>query len=310
MHRTADKADWSSRWEAYWFAPVPPHSAALLRIAFGTLVLVCLVGLTPVEMFWPANGLAPVPGNSTGIRAWLLDHGLGSFVGRALFIYLAVAAGVTVAGYRSGLAVFATFAGLWLQLRWNHLPLSAAHQVLLAVFFCLLWMETGQVLSVDAWQRARKGIATPLPLAPIWPLRLMRSQISLIYMSSALWKLLYPSWRDGSAGYWVLSQNMFQRFPWTVPSALEPVVPLFTWAILLFELLFPLLVWCRISRRATLVIGLALHFGLWLTLEVGPFSFIMMASYIAFVDPASLARGVRWVSEKPLTIPSSQASTV
>ena len=303
-------AAWGSRWEAYWFAPVAPHSAALIRIMFGGLVLACLAGMTPVEMFWSLNGLAPLPGNPAGIRWWLLDHGFGSLVGHALFVWLAVAATAALVGYKSGLAVLATFAGLWLQPRWNRLPLSSAHQVLLAVFFCLIWMETGQVWSVDAWRRARGPLSTPLPLPVIWPLRLMRFQISVIYMSSALWKLLSPSWRDGSAVHWVLSQNMFQRFPWPVPASVEPVLPLLTWGILAFEFLFPLLIWYRATRTATLVIGLGLHLGLWLTLELGPFSFIMAASYVAFLDPAVVEERLQNTFRNPHTIPSSRTSIV
>ncbi len=129
---------------------------------------------------------------------------------------------------------------------------------------------------------------------PIWPLRLIRCQVSLIYLSSALWKLLYPIWRDGSAVYWALNLNAFHRFPWQLPVAAEPLVVLLTWGTLLFELFFPLLVWFRVTRTPTLLAGLGLHLGLWLTLEIGPFSLVMMASYIAFLDPSRVAR-IRWL---------------
>jgi hypothetical protein len=299
-----------SRWESAWCAEVPPYSAALLRIAFGALALVSLAGLMPVDMFWTLDGLSPIPGNPPGPRAWLMNHGLGTVVGRALFVYSVVAATATLVGYRSGLAVLATFMGLWLQLRWNRLPLSSAHQVLLCVFFCLIWTETGQVWSVDAWRRLRRGLIEPVQSVPIWPLRLICYQISLVYLSSALWKLLYPAWRDGSAVHWVLNLNAFHRFPWPLPTAVEPMLSLATWGIVLFELSFPFLVWRARTRTIALILGLALHIGLWLTLELGPFSFLMVASYIAFLDPHEVAKRLGPPLTKPLTIPSSQTSSV
>jgi hypothetical protein len=179
----------------------------------------------------------------------------------------------------------------------------------LAVFFFLIWTETGQVWSVDAWLRRRRGVTVLRPV-PIWPLRLICYQISLVYLSSALWKLLYPIWRDGSAVYWVLSLNAFHRFPWPLPNAVEPILPVLTWGIVLFELLFPLLVWRPATRTLTLWIGVGLHFGLCLTLELGPFSLVMVGSYIAFLDPHQVAKLLSHLGTRQLTISSSPASAL
>lgn len=282
---SAAPRSWLSRWEAYWFAEVPPHSAALLRIVFGAMALLGLAGLTPIDDFWALDGLSPLPSNPNGPRSWLLEHGLAAWAGRAYFAGSAVAAAAMLLGYRSDLAVLATFMCLWLQTHWNRLPLSSAHQVVMVVLFCLIWTDTGRVWSLDARRRNRPAVGG----IPIWPLRLIRCQVSLIYLSTALWKLLHPVWRDGSAVYWALNLNTFHRFPWTLPVAAEPLVTLLGWSTLLFELSFPVLVWFRRTRVPTLILGVALHLGLWLTLELGPFSWVMVASYIAFLDPHRVA---------------------
>lgn len=36
-------------------------------------------------------------------------------------------------------------------------------------------------------------------------------------------------------------------------------------------------------------INLLLHTGMWLLLEIGPFSIVMLASYLAFLEPRWLA---------------------
>jgi len=279
----------SGRWEAYWFELVPPHVFALLRILFAAVALLSLAGLTPVEMFWSLDGLSPLPSNPSGPRAWLMARGLSAAAGWAFFGYSAVAASAMLVGLRSDAAVLCTFLGLSLQTYWNRLPLSSAHQVELVVLFCLIWTETGRVWSLDARRHTRDGAQDATGL-PIWPLRLIRAQVALIYLSSALWKLSYPAWRDGTAVYWALNLNGFHRFPWPIPVALEPLLPFFTWGTLLFELLFPVLVWFRATRGPVLVMGLGLHLGLWLTLEIGPFSWVMIASYVAFLDPRRVAR--------------------
>jgi hypothetical protein len=257
---------------------IPPHSYALLRIALGAVGLLSLIGLTPIEMYWPLDGLSPPA--SGGVRAWVAGRDLGTLAGTALFVWLACSFTAMTVGLRSDLAVFLSFVGLVAQTHWNSLPLSSAHQVATVLLFCLLWADTGQVWSLDARGRDRP----PQP-APAWPLWLMRAQVAIVYLSSGLHKFAYPTWRDGSAVHWALNLNAFHRFPWPWPASLAPLEALLTWGTLLFELTFWALVLFRRTRPWALIGGVGLHLGLFATLELGPFSLLMVVSYIAFLAP-------------------------
>jgi hypothetical protein len=256
---------------------------ALLRIALGLMGLLSLAGLTPFEMFWPLDGLTPLP--TSGPRAWLASHGYGTIAGWAMFGGLIVAFAAMTVGFWSDLAVLAAFIGLIAQDHWNHNPLSSAHQVMIVTVFCLIWTQTGRVWSLDAYRRGHWSDSEVRVLA--WPLWLMRCQVALIYVSSGLYKLAYPVWRDGSGVHWALNLNTFHRLPWTVPPEAATLVALATWGTLAFELLFPLLILSRRIRPWVLAGGVGLHLGLWVTLELGPFSWVMLASYLSFLDPES-----------------------
>ena len=184
-------------------------------------------------------------------------------------------------GLRSDLAVFLSFLGVVAQTHWNGLPLSSAHQVMTVLLFCLLWAETGAVWSLDARWRGAQA-ANPVPA---WPLWLMRWQVALVYLSSGLYKLASPGWRDGSAVHWAMNLNAFHRFPWPVPARFAAVEALLAWGTLAFELSFWLLVLVPRTRKLALVGGIGLHAGLFATLELGPFSFVMVASYVCYLDP-------------------------
>src|SRR5207244_3229970 len=84
------------------------------------------------------------------------------------------------------------------------------------------WADSGRVWSLDAYFK-RSGNAAERVAA--WPLMLMRCQIGLIYASTALYKLAFPVWRDGSAVHWALSLNTFHRFPWTIPASAAASLP-------------------------------------------------------------------------------------
>ena len=196
---------------------------------------------------------------------------------------IAVFTAMTI-GVRSNGAVLTGLVGLIGQDRWNHIPLSSAHQVMVVLLFCLVWADSGRVWSLDA-RRSNRAHDSGSERVPAWPLLLMRCQIAVIYLSSGLWKISYPMWRDGSAVHWALSLNGFHRPPWPVPAEWAPFIALLTWGTVLFELLFPVLVIFRATRGPVLWGGIGLHLGLLATLELGPFSYLMIASYIAFVDP-------------------------
>jgi hypothetical protein len=278
-----------SRVRAWMAVRIPPHPYALLRILLGVAGLISLVGLTPVGLFWPLDGLVPVPRQGAGVRSWIAHHGLGTAVGTALFGWLLCAFMAITAGFRSDLAVFLGFVGLVAQAYWNPLPLSSAHQVMTVLLFCLLWAETGRVWSLDA-----RWLGPALPASqPAWPLRLMQAQVAIVYLSSGLYKLASPVWRDGTAVHWALNLNIFHRMPWPLPAQLAPLEVLLTWGTLAFELSFWLLVLFRRTRPLALVGGIALHAGLFATLELGPFSVVMVASYVCYLDPDRVARLLR-----------------
>jgi len=280
-----------TEWLRSWWAEIPPHPYALLRIALGAGGLLALVGLTPFELYWPLDSLTPLVTPSSGWpKYWLVEHGLGTAAGWALYLSLWVVFVAMTIGVFSELAVLGAFVGQILHAHWNTTPLSAAHQLETVLVFCLLWAPTGRVWSVDQWWRKKTGAPAPSGLAPAWPMMLMRCQVALIYLSSGLHKLAFSAWRDGSAVYWSLALNDFHRIPWTIPPSAVPFLAILAWGTLFFELLFPVLVFFRRTRMATLVAGIGLHLGLWATLELGPFSWIMLASYIAFVDPERLSK--------------------
>ncbi len=260
-------------------AEIPPHSYALLRILLGAVGLVSTLALTPVGMYWPLDSLAALPAD--GPRAWIAERGLGTLAGYALFGGLVVSFTAMIVGLRSDLAVFASFIGLVAQTHWNGLPLSSAHQVMTVLLFCLVWTETGQVWSLDARRAAGRQ---PRPVAA-WPLWMMRYQVALVYLSSGLYKFAYPMWRDGTAVHWAMNLNAFHRFPWPLPVAAAPLEAFLSWGTLLFELTFWLLVIFRRTRPFALIGGVALHAGLFASMELGPFSFLMVASYVCYLDP-------------------------
>jgi hypothetical protein len=284
-------------------AVTPAYLYALLRIVFGLLGCVFLFGLSDLGMFWDPGGLVPLAESTW--KQLVIGHGWGTVAGRSLYVVNLGAAMLMTIGYRSSVMVPVSFIASMLQSWWNPLPLAASFEIRSAVLFCLMWANAGQVWSVDAWL-ARRGASTNADerqAGPVsrWPLRLIRFQIALIYFSTGLWKLGGDQWRDGSALHYVLSNNGFARFPVSPPAEVASLLVIGTYIVLLWELTFPFLVAFRRTRWIPLLTGVILHLGMWITIELGPFSWVMLASYVAFAEPERVvaivsALQLRWRS--------------
>jgi hypothetical protein len=111
--------------------------------------------------------------------------------------------------------------------------------------------------------------------------------------------LLSETWRDGSAVHYSLSANLLQRFPPAIPPFFEPMLTIGTYLTIVWEIGFCLMVLRPWTRRVALVFGIALHLLMTVGLELQTFSLVMLASYIAFLDPKGVSRYLQALIRRP-----------
>jgi hypothetical protein len=316
MHPSGRRvAGFLDAWQRFWFKPVPAHVYALLRILFGLAGCATLVGLSNLSAFWDPNGFVPDGDGTLGVKAFLLAHNLGQLGGRVLYFASAASFVSMTVGYRSNAAVVSSLLTSLVHLSWNYLPLSGANAVVQVVLFCLVWADCGSVWSVDAWLARRRGRQTIRDEravgSTIAPLRLIRFQIALVYLTSAFWKIYSPLWRDGSAVHYVLNSNVYHRFPEFLAPNLEWLATVATYSTLFWEGTFPFMLLFAPTRRLALCAGVLIHLGMFSLMEVGPFHFVMLSGYVAFLDPSTVpgmaSQLRRWITGSAST--NAAAST-
>jgi hypothetical protein len=280
------------RWERFWFATIPPHIYALLRIAFGVVGCVTLFGLRDLPTFWFLDGLVPLDVGAVALKQYLIVHGWTHAAGTVLYVSTVLSFLAMTVGVQTHVAVPAALFTSLMQVAWNYLPLSGADAAMRVFLFCLVWSDCGSVWSVDAWlaRRHADALASAAPSSSVAPLRLIRFQVALIYFNAGIWKLFNPHWRDGTAVHYVVQSNVYRRLPHGVPLAFDQLVSLLTYATLAWELTFALLLLSSRTRKVALIAGILIHLGMWSTIEIGPFHFVMLASYVAFLEPSLVSR--------------------
>jgi hypothetical protein len=90
-----------------------------------------------------------------------------------------------------------------------------------------------------------------------------------------------------------LHQNVFSRLSVTVSPSFDPILTALTYLTLFWELSFPVMLLRQATRRLALIVGVGLHLGMWATMEVGLFSWIMIGSYAAFIEPEQACKFFR-----------------
>jgi hypothetical protein len=122
---------------------------------------------------------------------------------------------------------------------------------------------------------------------------LIQLQFSLVYVMSYAWKLRVPTWRDGTALYFVGQLEEFHRFPVPVLFDYLGTIKLMTWGTLAVELALGVLIWFRRLRPYVLAAGLLLHLGIEYSMNIPLFQWIMIATMATFVEPRAYARAAQ-----------------
>jgi hypothetical protein len=179
-----------------------------------------------------------------------------------------------------------------------------------AVWMLLLGDATA-TMSVDC--RRRTGAWTSDALVSAWPRYVLVFQLVTIYTSTGLHKLS-ADWVPGgthAALYWVFQDPTWNRFDLRELSAqFYPLTQIGTaltwwWEVTTWSLL--LVYWYRYTadrpgrvralfnrvdlRKPWAAIGVGVHIGILVLLNVGPFSFISLAYYLCLWTPDELGRG-------------------
>jgi hypothetical protein len=124
---------------------------------------------------------------------------------------------------------------------------------------------------------------------------LCQLQIVFIYLVSGWDKLGSETWRSGEAFDYIIHLNTLYNPTFTGFFEDPFIQHVFSWATILFELLFVFLVWIEKTRLPMLVAGIFFHLFIWVVMSLPDFAGIMIISYIIFLKDRDYIRIRSWV---------------
>lgn len=258
--------------------------AAVIRIAFGTLLLFMLWDLYPIKDLLLSDN---------GINATFLQHlsqldpkeAVNPFNPLYLLHFFNNPFSITIWFWISLIATFTFVFGIYprtslvLALILFFMSVyrapygsSGADKVLLLMAPWVFFLQTNPTRSSE------KTI-------PLWPLRGMQIQLALIYLSAGAIKLSSPEWRDGTALHYALHYFPLNNvhFQWIREN--PALTTLGTYLTLLFELSFPVAIFWKRTRKYWLFFGFLFHLSIDMLMQIRFFSLAMYVGYLSFIEP-------------------------
>lgn len=292
-------------WRHFWFEPEETSTLALVRIAFGLVVLAWTLSLTgDIEAFFTRSGILPgssYPGEAAA--SWgLLDHVEGQIAATGVLVALTLASLCLIVGQDTRVAAAVVFVGIVSLEHRNPFVFNAGDGLIRIIAFYLMLAPSGESLSLDRWRRARQTF-WEFPARAPWALRLMQVQLSILYLAGVWNKLASDTWNDGTAVSLAVRLEDLQRFePPDAIATSELASNLLTYGTIAIEASLGVLVWNRTLRPYVLALGVCMHLGIDLSLRVGLFGFALFVLYIAFLPPQAVSTRLLalrdWISDR------------
>jgi predicted DCC family thiol-disulfide oxidoreductase YuxK len=297
--RIALPLDRARRWvDLSAWASIDLRALAVFRVAIGTIAVVDVARRLPrIELFYSNNGLLS---NHFGLFLPFTEFTFSLLYAfsrpaevRVVFLLILGCAVLFTLGYRTRLFHALTLAGVVSIHGRNPIVENGGDVVLTLMLVWALVLPLGNRFSIDAVRAslARTREAGPLELnrrtrfpphrARSLAVVVMLLQLAAIYFLNAIQKD-GPTWREGTALAYTLEQD--RMVTWLGAWARDlpfGVTRLLTWGSRALEGLAPMLILSPVAvtacRRIAIVALSALHLGIAALMDVGLFSWVMLA---------------------------------
>ena len=135
-------------------------------------------------------------------------------------------------------------------------------------------------------------------LSAPWAQRWLQLQLAFVYCQTFFAKLSGRHWIDGWAVYFAARYDDCQRFMLPVIFDTPFIIKGLTWGTLVIEFALWALVWFKELRYWVLLSGIFLHMGIEITMNLPMFEWVMMFSYLAFVEPQDLTKVMNYLKAR------------
>jgi hypothetical protein len=174
----------------------------------------------------------------------------------------------------------------------GYLMFTGGEALISLLLFYLMFIHTVKKMPVEQENSSRFDLQNVLNNTFYW---IILIQICVLYFFSNLYKLLDPYWLNGEALMHISKVDAFSSGAMRAVFAENPTLSLIgTYMVLLYQGLFPILVWFKRIKIPFLAIGVILHLGIAIGMGIFTFGILMILTYLLFLDQ----RHIKWLKNR------------
>jgi len=286
-------------WNEFWYSETSPLSVAVYRILLGLLMMAFVLLLIPdFFVYFGSQGICSnqavadwVNGRSVFLNVLSFAPDNDKFLAAFHCFFFLAALSLTL-GYKTRFAAAACFVCLTTLYHRDPFIFNSGDTYLRVSTFWLIFSASGEALSLDG--RAKR--ANPQAnfdnyrLVSIWPLRLLQLQLCTVYCHTFFCKIVGGPWIEGTAVFTSSRLEDLQRLP--IPFIFENrlIIAFLSWSTLFLECSLWTLIWIKEFRYWVIAMAVIFHLTIDWTMNIPLFEYLMIISYVLFIDNHDLAR--------------------
>ncbi len=286
-------------WNSFFFSLVSPYPVAAYRILQGLMILQVALSFAPDLYLW--FGSPGIITQKTAAADAIARMNILTFFPESnewvLIVWLTyiLAAILFTIGYQTRLASIALFIIMVSFTNRNLYLYHAGDTFMRSIAFWLIFAPTNAVWSVDSYLKRRREKTAPYcPLISAWTWRALQFQMCLVYFSAFTAKTPGYYWGAGEACYIASRFESLFRMPMLIGFDTVWISILFTWGTLFVEFALFSLIWIKEFRYYVIACGICLHLSIDWCMSIPAFEWLMIVSFILFVDPEHIERAVEF----------------
>jgi hypothetical protein len=278
-------------------------AVSALRICLGIVILSYYAQhIVQREYLWGNSGLIPftlfqqIMHSQHNLSLYLLSSShLYSIL--VFYLGLGVAAAFTL-GYKTRISSVLFYVFTWSLFERNPLLLDGGDNLLYLIAFFLMFTDCGAYFSIDAMSARVRDASSPfIAVLHNYAILAIVIQLSIVYFTSAFYKIQGHMWQDGTAIYYILRTSEFNLSPLTRHLYRSAVpITLLTWLTFVFQMSWPFLIWNRRAKPFVVGGAVLLHSMIGYFMGLVWFSLVFISAELVVFDDAelvALAAGLR-----------------
>lgn len=291
----------------FFFEEKPTEGIALFRIVWCALLLCYfLLDLANVQDFYGPHAIISFATAESGLPLAHLSVfkylKITNEVTMGLMIIYGISLLTSMLGLFTRYSLIIAFVCMTSFHQRNIFMLSSSETLMRVIMILLICSPCGHSFSFDSLLGRYYPEFRQKRTWPVWALRLIQIQLSVVYIWTFLHKLKGETWLDGTAVYYATRLEGMTNF--TIPFLMDS--PLFlklaTWATLATEFSLGVLIWVKPIRKYVIVLGVVFHLGIEYLMSIPFFELSMIVLLMNFISPEELKAFVVRIKEKVIIV--------